>query len=445
MASVKYRLNRPKEKTGELKKVPVSILISYYHAGVAVEDLSTGQKTIPVKWDNNRIKGDKGMLINKYLNELETNLLNAHLVHRASGPALEAIVRRIIKGETEDTSQKKTVIEVVQQFIAQYEREKDPATVKRYRVLVNKLRAYNPDLTFDQLDQNFYDSFKNFLYDNPNSVYSGYGLRFDLVERIYHVQPFGPGVHDLSPIGLFDDVVFKYLVNLKTVLAWASKRGYVVNPSYKEWQIIKREYTPITLTKEELEKIESLDLPKHLDVARDYLSLECRTGQRISDLRRFKREDLLDGVWTFFQKKGNRIKSKLIELPLDGFAAPALVILQKYNYELPKISEQKLNVHIKKVCEMAGVDSEMYIERWAGSKKVRISGRKYSFLSTHTGKKSFITILAGEGIPVSILSILTGTSQRTIERHYLGQIPVSKVREHLKKVEDNQSLMRKSS
>lgn len=447
MANVSFRLNRPKDKNGELKKSPVAILVAYYHEGIEVE-LSTGQRTLPSRWNGSRIKGDTGTLINKHLNELESTLLNAHLVHKVSKPELEAIVRRIIKGETESIVQKKTFLETVQQFIAQYEKEKDTGTVKRYRALLKKLDDFSKiyPISFETLDFNFYDAFKVYLYGLHNPLYSGFSAVYNSDLECYDVLPDVDRQRVGEPIGLFDEVVFKYFVNLKTICRWAEKRGVEVHPAYKGWEIIKRQYPPITLDKDELERLENYQFDskqKHLDIARDYLSLECRTGQRISDLRRFKREDLQDGVWTFFQKKGNRIKAKLIELPLDGFAAPALVILQKYRYELPRISEQKLNENIKKACEKAGISGQIFIERWAGNKKIRISGPKHEFISTHCGKRSFITILAGEGIPVSILSLLTGTSQRTIEKHYLGRIQVSKVRDHLKKVETNQSIMRK--
>jgi hypothetical protein len=91
---------------------------------------------------------------------------------------------------------------------------------------------------------------------------------------------------------------------------------------------------------------------------------------------------------------------------------------------------------------MAGITEGIYIERWAGSRKIRISGPKWEFISTHTGKKSFITIMASEGVPVSFLSLLTGTSQKTIERHYLGKISLDKVREQLNKGGKKESTMR---
>lgn len=445
---VSYRLNHPKDKTGNLKSELCPILVEFYCKLFRME-ISTGLKCYPSNWIHQRAtskeKDFKG--INTTLSRIETEMLEVW----ASAKGLpvneiKSLLKGVVREDIKPVEEKKTLIQAVQLFIAQYEREKETGTVKRYKGLLKKLVGFEVGtgisevpLLFENLDFNFYDAFKKFLYDTPNPLYSGYDLSYDSNTGTYTM--FASDAPD-RPIGLFDEVVFKYFVNLKTICSWASKRGYSVHPAFKDWEVIKREYAPITLTKDELERMEALALPPHLDVARDYLCLECRTGQRISDLRRFKKEDLQGDVWNFFQKKGNRIKAKHIELPLDGFALPALAILQKYNYALPKISEQKLNQHIKTVCQLAGINESMYIERWAGSRKIRIPGKKWEFISTHTGKKSFITIMAGDGVSVAFLSLLTGTSQRTIEKHYLGKISLDKVREQLKKGGDGKASMR---
>jgi hypothetical protein len=444
MATVRFRLIHP-SKNGELKTTPVPIAAVYYSKETGGVEISTGERVEPKNWKGTRVtsKAKDHDRINKHLSKIEGDLLEIWRNNKAL-PAheIKELVRASVKGGSPEAApQKKTVIEAVQRFIAQYEREKEAGTVKRYRVLLNKLTAFNPDLTFDKLDFEFYTAFKNFLYDTPNPVYSKYSLVPDIQNPGAYLMVEG---NKGMTVGLMDDVVFKYFVNIKTVCAWAEKRGYEVNPAYKNWEIIKREYEPISLTFEELQSLEGALLPNHLDIARDYLSLECRTGQRISDLRRFNKDDIEGDVWSFYQVKGNRIKSKLIELPLDGFAARARVILQKYDYVLPKLSEQKINKSIKEACKIAGIDSHIYIERWAGNMKIRIPGKKYEFVSTHTGKKSFITILASEGVPVSVLSLLTGTSQKTIERHYLSRIPTNKVRDYLTKAGNAQDLMKKA-
>jgi integrase len=247
-----------------------------------------------------------------------------------------------------------------------------------------------------------------------------------------------------TAVGLMDDVVFKYFTQIKTICLWASKRGYTVHPSYKEWEIIKREYPIISLTLDELQSIERLSgMPSHLEIAKDYLSVCCRTGQRISDVKRISTLSIATGTWQIFQKKGSRQKQKVVELPLKGFCSPVIDIVNKYGGKLPTLSEQKINEHIKTVCKLAGIDQEIYIERWAGNKKIRIPGPKYSFISCHVGKKTFITILANAGIPIKSISDLTGTSIRTIEKHYLGKTEMHVMESYLTKVQENVTTLKK--
>jgi hypothetical protein len=438
MASVKFLLNRPKGTK------PCSILTRFHSRETGTITLSTSEMVHPDHWDGNRVTSkDRKQYdrINKRLASIEAALLDVWRHNIGNGEVISREVHRIVKGTS--AVQKKTVIEAVKLFIAQYEREKEKTTVGRYKVLLNKLTAFNPDLTFEQLDHNFYDAFKTFLYQSPNPVYGNCHLEYDRDSGVWIVRDNERGRSADSyehSVPLMDDVVFKYIVQIKTICGWAKDRGYNVNGSYKAWEVLKREYIPISLTLEELESIESLPLPKHLDLARDYFVLECRTGQRISDIKRFNKIQLQDNKWVFTPKKGNRTSSKMVKLPFVGYSYPALLIFQKYNYQLPELSEQNLNYSIKEVCRRAGIDDEIFIERWAGSKKIRIPGKKYEFLSTHTGKKTFITVLANKGVPLLTISQITQTSVKTIERHYLGLIEDENVSAHLSKIETKYTL-----
>lgn len=314
-------------------------------------------------------------------------------------------------------------------------------------------------LDLSTADMSFHDRFKNFLYDTPNPNYTGYHLEYDSRNSVYIVTP---GSRAGERIGLLDEVVFKYVVQFKTFSDWALARGYKVNPSYKTWEIIKREYPPITISKQELETIEGLPalgkfmvekqrekktIRKYfidLDLVRDIFVFACRTGQRISDIKRFQAIQVVGDVWTFTQRKGNRTKIKSIRIPLDGFITNALLILRKYNYSLPKVSEADINLGIKEIAKRAGITEAFYIERWAGNKKIQIPGFKYEFLSSHTGKKSFITILAGLGVPLKNISDFTGTSIRTIEKHYLGEADIDQARKYLRQAESEPPLMKVS-
>jgi hypothetical protein len=178
MATVKFRI-RPK---GNPEK-ETAIHCYYYHEGIEIEK-STGLKVIPANWANSRVTTPKNK-INKLLAERESALLNLHIDYTGkSNDELEVMAGSIIKGRpvTKTTEEKKTLIQAVQLFIAQYEREKETGTVKRYKGLLKKLVGFEAGterntapLLFENLDFNFYDAFKKFLYNCYNPVF---GMRF---------------------------------------------------------------------------------------------------------------------------------------------------------------------------------------------------------------------------------------------------------------------------
>lgn len=472
MATVKFYLKNPKDESGKLRTDEVSIF------GILTIDrlnripFTTGERVQPKYWDKKakEVKANfrGAMEINSHLSDLKENALQLwrdnKSIHREQ---MKALLDRMVNGapveiQTEEYGQKKTSLFTVGRFLAQCKRELDPATVRRYRVVWRALSRFSKvsRLDFSKMDLSFYERFKNFLYDTPNPNYLGYHLNYDSTDRVYVVTP---GVVVGQHIGLFDDVVFKYIVILKTICEWVENRGYKVHPSYKDprqWVIIKREYPPISLTRPELEAIENLHNLGYQTITKlresgrkskyrinlshvwDYFVFACRTGQRISDIMRFQAIQVKGDTWTFVQKKGNRTKIKTIELPLVGFSSVAELILKRNNYKLPKISEGDLNIGIKELARIAGITEPIYIERWAGNKQIRIPGTKDEFISTHTGKKSFITILASEGVPVKAISDFTGTSIRTIESHYLGKTDPAKARQYLMQAGGQQAIMK---
>lgn len=466
MATTKFRIKRFKNSDGSLKSEPVSILVELYISKDKHPELATGEKVIPKNWNFDKQRAKSSMAghteLNLHLGRIETDLTQLWRDNKsADKETITRLMREVLRGET--TVQKKTVLDALDALILQYSKDKDKKTRQKFTSLRNHLAEYakTHPLDFESMDFSFYDSFKNFLYDQPNPVYPNLYLHD---QGPYWVMS---KVKSPYPVGLMDDTVYKYIINFKIFLTWAGKRGYPVNGSYKEWPIIQREYDPISLTMDELQQIENCQInaktvveklaldfngPKKPQIiaeaimtARDYLALECRTAQRISDLQAFNINDVHEFKWTFTQNKGNRLKAKQVTVPFSGYCAHAYLILQKNNFKMPQISNQKLNDNIKNVCRIAGLTQAMHIERWAGNKKIRITGPKYEFISTHTGRKTFITLALQLGVPESIVMSLSGiTSYRTLKK-YKGPAEQQVVDQWLGKMEDNMSLMRKNA
>ncbi len=83
-------------------------------------------------------------------------------------------------------------------------------------------------------------------------------------------------------------------------------------------------------------------------------------------------------------------------------------LLIKYNMELPVISEQKFRDYLKEIFKIAGFTA-------LTNKSIKIGNRVYEqevpiyeLLSTHTARRSFITIMLNNGVPAKAIMKITG-------------------------------------
>jgi integrase len=190
-------------------------------------------------------------------------------------------------------------------------------------------------------------------------------------------------------------------------MRWAQDHGYHTNEAYQEFTVkVKAKNDIVTLTEDELLAIYSLDLSNNqrLDRVRDLFCFGCFTGQRWSDIDAFRKEQIKGDNWDFISMK---TKSRII-IPLKGFAAPALDILEKYDYKLPQISGQKFNEYIKEVAVKAELKSDVLIKRFSGNKEIEIRKPKSEFVSSHMARRTFVTILLQRGVPATTIMKLTG-------------------------------------
>lgn len=446
MATVTFKLKHsatPGEKS--------VIVVDFYVSREIRTTISTKEKVYESNWNGTRVKNAPDRVeINQHLTRIENELLQLWRDNKdASRDKLISSAIQIVQGTS--SGQKKTLFEALDKFLEQYKAEKERKTLFRYSALKSKLEEFSKQYTFDfdSLDFNFFDRFKSYLYGCPNPNYAGCNLDWSVGLDAYTVTP---SENVQRPVGLFDDTVFKYVVNLKTFLSWAEKRGYKVNPSYQTWEIIKRTHQPIALSEEELNHLENFFFKeRHLSIARDYLVLESRTGARISDIQRFDQKDVISTVengtsiqtWVYQPKKGSRLHRQTVRLQFRGYTLPAWFILAKHGFNLPKISEQKLNDNIKAACKKAGLTTPVTIERWAGSKRIVMTYPKYDCISTHTGKKTAITLMAQKGIPLPLISELCATTIQTIIKHYIGKTDSKVMGEYLDKAgSGSESLMK---
>lgn len=158
----------------------------------------------------------------------------------------------------------------------------------------------------------------------------------------------------------------------------------------------------VYLSEAELQRIWELEnLPPYLAKARDLFLIGCWTGLRVSDYTELTKANIWGG---FIHVKQNKTKDP-VTIPVHPITR---AILENHAFELPKISQQKLNDYIKQVAEAAGIDEPISTTITKAGKKLTITKPKYEWVTTHTGRRSFATNLYISGFPSIDIMKITG-------------------------------------
>lgn len=204
--------------------------------------------------------------------------------------------------------------------------------------------------------------------------------------------------------------------NLKVFINDAMVDGYVKENPYSTKRIkIDKGSTRIDkfLTKEEIEKIESADMPtRSLSEARDLFLIQVFTGLSYVDLM----------LYDFTQCRNandyavfSGYRSKTGVLFTFVLTPKAKAILEKYEYSLPKLPNQKYNVKLKLVADAAGIDKQP---------------------TSHDGRRSCGYMLLNAGVPISVVSRILGHSSiRQTEQAYarlLDDTIAEEIKKHIR-------------
>jgi integrase len=174
-----------------------------------------------------------------------------------------------------------------------------------------------------------------------------------------------------------------------------------------------------------IEKIESKKLTEGLENARDWLLISCYCGQRVSDFLRFDKSMI-----RYEKNKAGELKplieftqvktEKIMTIPLHK---KIIEIMKKYDGNFPrKISDQKYNEHIKKVCEAAEINQPTHGTLFDHKLKEKVTKDypKHLMVSSHIGRRSFATNNYGK-IPTSFLMYITGHTTEAMFLTYIGK------------------------
>ena len=202
---------------------------------------------------------------------------------------------------------------------------------------------------------------------------------------------FIEGFQNYCLITLKNNTTNKQLKMFKHILAYAVKERLLdVNPFQLTLKEDKLDYH--TLTLDEIKYLMSLKITdKRIDSIRDLFCLQSTTGLSYSDMATLTKDDIQDDVIVKRRKKTD-IQFVIPVLPI------AKKILEKYDYQLPVISNQKYNQYLKVLGDYAKMPMKLH---------------------SHLGRHSFACILLNSGVDMKTISLTLGHStMRTTEKIY---------------------------
>ncbi len=208
----------------------------------------------------------------------------------------------------------------------------------------------------------------------------------------------------LSDMG--QNTVATHIKNLKAVLNSARKDGFNNTTYYMDWRPGFADIDAIYLTDKELDAIADVDLsklsPGH-SIARDIFFVGIYTSQRVSDYNSDKInnvQEVKDGNGnTILDKSGKPIRFISLKQKKTGkeviipVSSRLDAILSKYGYNMPHLSEQKINMYIKEIARMAGIDEEIKVVKHTGKGDVEETYRKWELIGTHTARRTGATLM----------------------------------------------------
>lgn len=292
--------------------------------------------------------------------------------------------------DNNSVSNKSQFESLIGEFLIVKSRYVKDGTMKEYKTVFKALKEFskkNSELTLMDFDKDFYIHFESFLSKKVNENSGEYGL--------------------------MNDTIYKYISTLRVFLRWCHENGYEVpNYTFKNHKspFKKKAYNEIVvLTEDELDQLAKYDFSERpsLERVRDLFLFMAYTGQRFSDVMRFSKADFKNNKWEFVSLKS---KKKVI-VPFNGYIAKGLKILEKYDFKLPVISNQKFNNYLKDAGKMAEINEPVRVVRYKGKEEIIIEQPKYEFMSSHMGRRTAVTILLSRGVPITLVQKLTQHSK----------------------------------
>jgi integrase/recombinase XerD len=284
--------------------------------------------------------------------------------------------------------------------------EKLDMQMEDINVFIREIARKKMPFSFDALDRylNLGYISENFLEFVERRIDERQDLREGTVKThrslLNSLQEFGRiySFADITKanISLYDDflhghgyeqtTVYGYHKRLKRYINEAIRYDMLKDNPYSHIKIERGKSSGIKYLKiEEVKKIRSAVIPiESIERARDLFVFQCFTGMSYADMFKFDFKNVVEEKGKYVIRD-ERVKTE--EEYFIVLLSPAVEILKKYNYSLPKLSNFQYNQKLKIVADYAKINKS---------------------LTSHMGRHSFAVLALNLGVKIENLAKMMG-------------------------------------
>jgi len=368
---------------------------------------STGEKINPINFDSkNKFPFMSGKYKDKFaesikmqLNRYSDLMLETEsLYKRINEDFTSKILKKVFDEAFKITPSGKNIFfDAYEQFTTEKQQSKDWsfATVKRYKNIKNILENFETTkkfpLTFSKIDDTFHRAFTCYCMDDLNHINNTYARN----------------------LGLF-----------KTFMFWAKKNKFTYNDAFIDFKKVDKVITnQIALTIEDLNNLMKHEFKtESLEKIRDVFVFACVTGMRFGELSLVTRSNVTNDYIILKEDKDEKKEAR--EIPLTTLSR---YILLKYDYKLPLIANQKHNEYIKNCFAEMKYNNMVQKVTTKGKENIKKDMFFYDRISTHTARRTFITMMKRQGKSDKLIASITGhNDMKTLNAYYQVSEPEKK-------------------
>ncbi|SDL14705.1 Site-specific recombinase XerD [Catalinimonas alkaloidigena] len=384
-----------------LEEVPCRVLLLVMFGGQRLK-LPTGHALAPRHWVQNSARGSRkqrvksqhseSVKINLELDEIELKAKAYCNELRKTGqpltkPGLQTYLLQeqndLLPSYAPEVSAEPDFFALFEEWIQANLYQKAKGTLKHYRTAKHHLEAFQQErqrkITLQGIDKKFYDEL----------------VRFYLTKQ-----------------KLSNNTIGNQIKQLKVFLNYLLEHGYAVNPAFQRFKKPSADTEVVFLTEAELTLLYQTDFSDQprLEHVRDLFVFQCETGLRYSDLENLKPENIQydpHGVCLALRLTAIKTRGRVL-IPLQSFPR-AVEILRKYEGHLPpRISNQKMNDYLKELAQRIGLLTPIQLVHFSGNQRKEQTVPKWQLISTHTARRTFVTLALARGIRPEVIMQMTG-------------------------------------